>query len=87
MKDPVISKAAQDLKSELEASAAALRTLRDEVRVKLHLGGLDVKDEWRRLEPRLEATLAQAAREVTDASKTAIAEVSGALRRLGQTLR
>ena len=36
MKDPVIDKAAQDLKSELEKSAKILRDLREEVRLRLH---------------------------------------------------
>ena len=50
MKNPAITKATQDLKSELEKSAQALRELREEVRVRLHLGALDVKDEWQRLD-------------------------------------
>ncbi len=87
MKDPTITKAAQDIKSELEKSAKVLRELREDVRVQIHLGGLEVKDEWRRLEPRLEATLEKAAREITDASQKAIAEVTDAVRRLRQTLR
>ncbi len=87
MKNPAITKAAQDIKSELEKSAKVLRELREDVRVQLHLGGLEVKDEWRRLEPRLEATLERAAKEVTDASQKAIAEVTDAVRRLRQRLR
>ena len=87
MKDPAISKAAQDIKSELEKSAKVLRELREDVRVQIHLGGLEVKDEWRRLEPRLEATLERAAREITDASQKAIAEVTDAVHRLRQTLK
>ena len=57
------------------------------MRLQLHLGGLEVKDEWHRLEPRLEATLERAAKEVTDASQKAIAEVTDAVRRLRQTLK
>jgi hypothetical protein len=87
MKDPVITKAIQDIKSDLEKSATHLRELRDEVRVRLHLGGLEIKDEWRRLEPRLEETLERAAKDVTDASQKAITEVTDAVRRLRQSLR
>jgi hypothetical protein len=87
MKDPVITKAIQDIKSDLEKSATILRELREEVRVRIHLGGLEVKDEWRRLEPRLEQTLERAAKEVTDASHKTITEVTDAVRRLRQTLR
>jgi hypothetical protein len=42
-----------NLKSELERGAAVLRTLRDEIRVQLHLGKLDARGEWERLAPRL----------------------------------
>ena len=87
MKDPAISKATQDIKSELEKSAGVLKELRDHVRVQLHLGSVEVKDEWRRLEPHLEATLERAAKDVTDATRTAIVEVTAAVRRLSQTLR
>jgi hypothetical protein len=72
----------QNLRSELERSTALLRKLRDEVRVQLHLGGLDVKDEWLKLEPRLEAALERAAHEVSDASRSAIHEVLLSLRKL-----
>ena len=41
MKEPIVSKAGQDIKSELEKSVKTLRELRDEVRVKLHLAGMD----------------------------------------------
>jgi hypothetical protein len=87
MKNPAITKAVEDIKSELEKSAKVLRELREEVRVRIHLGGLDVKDEWRRLEPRLDATLERATRDVTDASRTAITEVTDAVRRLRQAIR
>ncbi|WP_224245147.1 hypothetical protein [Hyalangium gracile] len=30
-----------------------LKTLRDEIRVDLHLAGMDAKDKWKELEPRL----------------------------------
>jgi hypothetical protein len=82
-----ITTAAQDIKSELDKSAKVLRSLRDEVRVQLHLGGVEVKEEWRRLEPRLEATLERATKEVTDASQKAITEITAAVHRLRQTLR
>jgi hypothetical protein len=97
MKDPVVTKTAQDIKAELEKSAKHLRELSEEVRVQIHLGSLDVRDEWRRLEPRLRTTLEQAEKditsasrtaltEVTDASRSALAEVTDAVRRLRQTL-
>jgi hypothetical protein len=77
----------RELKAELEKSAALLRTLRDEVRVQLHLGGSDVKKEWSRLEPRLEAVLARAAKDVSDASRTAVVELTDVIRKLRESLR
>lgn len=77
----------RDVKAELEKSAVQLRKLRDEVRVQLHLGGLEAKDEWRRLEPRLEEVLERTAREVSDASRTALTEITQAVRKLRDSLR
>jgi len=76
-----------DLKSELERSAAALRTLRDEIRVQLHLGKLDARGEWERLAPRLEETLERAKRELSEATREAVAEVTEAARRFRQRVR
>jgi hypothetical protein len=72
---------AHDLKSELERGAAALRTLRDEIRVQLHLGKLDARGEWERLAPRLEATLERAKSDLSDATRKAVADVTEAARR------
>jgi hypothetical protein len=41
---------AQDVKD----IRVVLRGLRDEIRVQLHLAGMDLKKEWQKLEPRLE---------------------------------
>jgi hypothetical protein len=87
MKDPAISKASQDIKAELEKSAKVLRELRDDLRVRPHLGAMDVKAEWRRLEPRLEATLERAGKDISDATRSALGEVTEAARRLRETLR
>lgn len=70
-----------DLKSELERSASALRTLRDEIGVQLHLGRLDARSEWEQLAPRLEAVLERAKRDVSEATRQAIAEMTEAAKR------
>jgi hypothetical protein len=70
-----------DLKSELERSATALRTLRDEIRVQLHLGKLDARGEWERLAPRLEQTLERAKSDLSEATREAVAEVTEAAKR------
>lgn len=82
-----MNRATTDLKNELEKSARVLRTLRDEVRVQLHLGGMEVKDEWHRLEPQLESVLARSAKDASDATRTALDEVTAAVRKLRDSLR
>jgi uncharacterized protein YjbJ (UPF0337 family) len=41
------------LKDELDKALSDLRTLRDELKVKVNLASKDVKDTWGKLEPRL----------------------------------
>ena len=67
-----------ELKLEIQKNLDRMRTMRDEVRVQLHLAGMDVRDEWNRLEPHL-VEVERVAQEFTDASKTAL---DGALKRL-----
>ena len=77
----------KDLKAELEKSAAMLRTLRDEVRVQLHLGGMTAKDEWRKLEPRLEEALERATKDVSAATSDAVEELARAARSIRDSLK
>ena len=44
-----------DVTDLVQNSLAALRTLRDEIRLDLNLAGKEVRDRWRRLEARLQA--------------------------------
>ena len=76
-----------DLKSELEKSAALLRTLRDEILVQIHLGALEAKSEWDRLEPRLENALESARQDVSERSRIALADAMQAARRFRESLR
>ncbi|MGD0526290.1 MAG: hypothetical protein ABSE49_14155 [Polyangiaceae bacterium] len=77
-----MNQTAQNLKAELEKSAALLRTVRDEVRVRIHLSGMEAKDAWQKLEPSLEAALERAAKGVSDGSHAALAELTEAHRKL-----
>ena len=54
---------------------AELTTLRDEVRVKLHLAGMDLKDQWNKLEPRVADVEKKAAAEVSEVSRAALTDV------------
>lgn len=64
---------ATELKKELMKSLSLLSTLRDEVRVRLHLGSLDLKDQWKKLEPHL-GEVERKAEELTEASWAAVAD-------------
>ena len=45
----------ENLKASLQNDLNDLTQLRDEIRVKIHLAGLEAKSAWRQLEPRLDA--------------------------------
>lgn len=59
-------------KEKFEEVIAKLKTERDELRVKAHLGTMEAKEEWAELEKkwqRLESRLGQAKDDVTETSK------------------
>ena len=74
-----------ELKHEIQKSLGLLRTLRDEVRVKVHLAGMDAKDEWQKLEPQLN-DVERAATELTDAARVALADALARLSKLRASL-
>ncbi len=80
-----MSQTTTELKNEIQKSLQLMLTLRDEVRVKLHLAGMDAKDEWRKLEPKLEE-VERAASEATEATRTAIADAVRRLSKLRSSL-
>ena len=43
----------EQTKQNLEDIRTVLRGLRDEIRVQMHLAGMDLKKEWEKLEPRV----------------------------------
>jgi CBS domain-containing protein len=67
-------------------SLAALQTLRDEIRVDLHLAGQEVRDRWRRLEARLRAAEAHARGASRDAAKN-VAELLESAKKFRSRLR
>jgi hypothetical protein len=70
------------MRSELEKSLQQLRTLRDEIRVRIHLGSLEAKDAWSALLPRLEEAERTAEGAVTDTARAAVDEVISKLQDL-----
>ncbi len=80
-----MSDTTKDLKAELDKSVSLLKTLRDEVRVKLHLAGMDAKDQWNKLEPHLDHVM-DAAKDVSAASHTAVVEALASVKKLKDSI-
>jgi hypothetical protein len=80
-----MSQTTTELKKEIQKSIGLMRTLRDEVRVKLHLASMDAKDEWRKLEPHL-AEVEKAADDLSEATRTAVTEAVKKLQKLRSSL-
>lgn len=75
---------AEDLKQTL----SELRAMRDEIRVQLHLAGMDAKDTWNReLEPRLFTIEKRIESELSGATKTALQELRHAMHSFRETLK
>jgi hypothetical protein len=84
--EPGESDVRADLKAELKKGIEHLQTLRDEVRVRMHLGGLDAKEEWNKLEPHL-LDVERAAHEATEASRRAVNDAVERLKKLRAALK
>jgi chromosome segregation ATPase len=76
----------EQIRQQLHDSLQSLRTLRDEIRVDLHLAGMDAKDKWRQLEPRIEEA-ERFAREVSETSRTALEEIVTKFRAFRESLK
>ncbi|MBT4161995.1 MAG: hypothetical protein HOC70_14820 [Gammaproteobacteria bacterium] len=66
-----------------------LKTLRDEIRVQVHLAKAEVKDEWEELEPKfeqLEEKLSDAAEETREVVNVVAEELTSAYRRIKERL-
>lgn len=73
------------LKRDIQGGLDDLTTLRDEVRLKVHLAGMEIKDEWRKLEPQI-VEVEQAAAKVTEATREALHEAVAKLKKLRDKL-
>ena len=62
-----------EMKNELKKSLSKLQTLRDEVRVRLHLANMDLKDQWNKLEPYI-LDVEKKASDASEASKSLVDE-------------
>jgi hypothetical protein len=70
-----------DVKTDMNKTLSHLQTLRDEVRVRLHLAGMDAKDEWGKLDP-LIAQVEGAAHEASEATQRAALDLVERLEKL-----
>jgi hypothetical protein len=80
-----MSRTTTELKAEIQKSLTLMRTLRDEIRVKLHLAGMDAKEEWRKLEPQL-GDIERAASDLSEATCAAVTEAVKRLSKLRSSL-
>lgn len=84
----------QDIKQQIQESLAKLRQERDELRVRLNLAKMEVRDEWQaseakiaRLESRakeLGSATAESAKEVGEAAKLLAEEVRDGLKNIAR---
>lgn len=75
----------EQVKEQLQGTLGELRTLRDEIRLDLHLGGMDLRDEWAKLEKRLPDE--GAIDRVKDATREALDALAKELRAFKERLR
>jgi hypothetical protein len=81
-----MSRGTEKLKTDLKKSLADLETVSDEVRLKLHLAGMDAKKEWRELERELEAARKDVDQAVNEATREALDEAIAKLRKFRAAL-
>ncbi len=77
----VMSDITEQLKHDIKRGLDDLTTVRDEVRLKLHLAGMEIKDEWRKLEPQI-LEVEQAANKVSEATREALHDAVAKLKSL-----
>jgi hypothetical protein len=78
--------AAEDLQSEIDHRRADLQQLRDRVRLKIHLGAMDGRDVWKKLEPRLAELEIRAEKATVQAAKSLREDFDELRRSFGELL-
>ena len=71
---------------QIELEIHALEELGDIIRVQIHLGGMELKDAWRVLEPRIAHVSARARAEIEAAGAAVAEEVTGRIEHLADAL-
>jgi hypothetical protein len=78
--DEKSEKRTAELKKSLHEGREQLRALRDEIRVHLHLGSMELKDRWAALEPRF----SEAERYVEELTETSRAAMKDLVKRFSE---
>ena len=84
-----MSDTTNQLKDELKKGLSQLQTLRDEVRVRLHLASMDIKSQWDKLEPQLldvEKEVEAKAEKASEATKTMVSDAVKRLQKFRESL-
>lgn len=83
-----------ELRDDTKRAWAQLQTLRDEVRLKLHLAGMDARDEWDRIEAlmpevqkNMEKTAGDFEKVTREGVRTSLEEIIKRLERLRSALK
>ena len=77
--------ATKDIRSEMKETITQLQLLRDEAKVKIHLAGMDAKDAWDRLQPKLQEA-ERSAEHATTAALETVQQTAKKLREFVSTL-
>lgn len=75
----------EDFRGQLESILTELQTIRDEIRVRIHLAGMELKDTWKNIESRIE-DLENQKPEATQKVRDAAAELREAFRAIRDKL-
>ncbi|AKJ05154.1 hypothetical protein ATI61_102222 [Archangium gephyra] len=70
----------------MKENLGRLKTLRDEIRVDIHLAGMEARDKWKELEP-VVRDAEKLAEEVTDVSQRAMEELVEKFRGFRESVR
>jgi MoxR-like ATPase len=70
----------------MKENLGRLKTLRDEIRVDLHLAGMDAREKWKELEP-VVRDAEKLAEDVSDVSRRAMEEMVEKFRRFRESVR
>ena len=77
---------AEEFRKEANQMLENIKAMRDEIRLEMHLAGMDAKDAWKKLEPRANEA-EKLAKEVSDVSRKALKDIQGKLQEFKANLK